>query len=81
MWCPTMFDTWSIIVLTLHNNICSIFYSFRFVLFADSTSINAHSNTDILYSEANIELTKLCNWFCHNRLSLSTGQNTVRIIL
>ena len=43
-----------------------------FILFADDTTIvSAHSDTNILHSQANIVLTKLYNCFCLNKLSLN----------
>ena len=40
------------------NDICSISKSVRFILFADdTTTVSAQQNIDILYSQANTELT------------------------
>ena len=52
------------------NDICNVSNYFAFTLFADDTTIvSAHHDIDILFSQANIELTKLYNWFCLNKLS------------
>ena len=54
------------------NDICHISNYFRFTLCADDTTIvSAHHNISILFSQANIELRKLYNWFCLNKLSLN----------
>ena len=46
------------------NEICNISNSFRFILFADDTTIvNAHHNINILFSQTNIKLKKLYSWF------------------
>ena len=48
-----------------------------FTLFADDTTIvSAHHNINILFSQANIELTKLYNWFCLNKLSLNIDKTS-----
>ena len=50
---------------------------FTFTLFADDTTIvSAHHDIDILFSQANIELTKLYNWFCLNKLSLNIDKTS-----
>ena len=47
------------------DDICNISDYFGLTLFADDTTIvSAHHNINILFSQANIELTKLYNWFC-----------------
>ena len=52
------------------NDICNISNYFAFTLFADDrTIVSAHHNINILFSQANIELTKLYNWICLNKLS------------
>ena len=52
------------------NDICNITNCFTFTLFVDDTTIvSAHNDMDILFSQANNELTKLYNWFCLNKLS------------
>ena len=44
------------------NDICNTSNYFRFALFADDTTIDsAHHDINILFSQANIELTKLYN--------------------
>ena len=54
------------------DEICNISDFFDFILFADNTTIiSAHRDTDVLNRHANIELAKLCNWFCFNKLSLN----------
>ena len=59
------------------NDICNISNYFTFTLFADDTTIvSAHHNIDILFSQANIELTKLYNWFCLNKLSLNIDKTS-----
>ena len=61
------------LLFILHiSDIRSIFNSSRFILFTNDTTIaSAHQNIDILFSQANTELTKLYNWFCLNKLSLN----------
>ena len=52
------------------NDICNISNYFTFTLFVDDTTIvSEHNDIDILFNQANIELTKLYNWFCLNKLS------------
>ena len=59
------------------NDICNILNYFGFTLFADDTTIvSAHHNIDILFSQANIELTKLFNWLCLNKLSLNIDKTS-----
>ena len=59
------------------NDICNISNYFGFTLFADDTTIvSAHHNIDILFSQANIELTKLFNWLCLNKLSLKIDKTS-----
>ena len=59
------------------NDICNISNYFGFTLFADDTTIvSAHHNIDILFSQANIELTKLFNWLCLNKLSLNIDKTS-----
>ena len=41
-----------------------------------TTIVSAHHNIDILFSLANIELTKLHNWFCLSKLSLSIDKTS-----
>ena len=57
------------------NDISNIYCSFLFVLLADDTTIvSAHHNIDILYCQANIELRKLYNWFCLNKLYVNINK-------
>ena len=42
----------------------------------DTTIVSAHHDINILFSEANIELTKLYNWFCLNKLSLNIDKTS-----
>ena len=59
------------------NDICNISNYFTFTLFADDTTIvSAHHDIDILFSQANIELTKFYNWFCINKLSLDIDKTS-----
>ena len=59
------------------NDICNISNYFTFTLFADGTTIvSAHHNINILFSQANIELTKLNNWFYLNKLSLNIDKTS-----
>ena len=59
------------------NDICNISNYSGFTLFADDTTIvSAHHNIDILFSQANIELTKLFNWLCLNKLSLNIDKTS-----
>ena len=59
------------------NDICNISNYFGFTLFADVTTIvSAHHNIDILFSQANIELTKLFNWLCLNKLYLNIDKTS-----
>ena len=59
------------------NDICNVSNYFTFTLFADDTTIvSAHHDIDILFSQANIELTKLYNWFCLNKLSLNIDKTS-----
>ena len=52
------------------NDICNIYNSCRSILFADDTTIvSARHYVDILYSQINIELTKV--WFGFSELSLN----------
>ena len=54
------------------NDICNISNYFTVALFADGTTIvSAHHNINILFSQANIELTKWNNLFCPNKPSLN----------
>ena len=49
----------------------------RLSMFADDTTIvSAHHNINILFSQANIELTKLYNWLCLNKLSLNIDKTS-----
>ena len=64
------------------NDICNISNYFTFALFADDTTIvSAHHNIDILFSQANIELTKLFNWLCLNKLSLNIDKTSYILFL
>ena len=59
------------------NDICNISSYFMFTLFADDTTIvSAHNNINILFSQANIELTKLYNWFYLSKLSLNIDKTS-----
>ena len=59
------------------NDICNISNYSTFTLFADDTTIvSAHHNINILFSQTNIELTKLYNWFCLNKLSLNIDKTS-----
>ena len=59
------------------NDIGNISNSFRFILFAnDTTIVSAHNNIGILFSQANIEPTKLYNWFCLNKLYLNIDKTS-----
>ena len=59
------------------NDICNISNYFTFTLFVDDTTIvSAHNDIDILFSQTNIELTKLYNWFCLNKLSLNMDKTS-----
>ena len=59
------------------NDICNISNYFGFTLFADDiTIVSAHHDIDILFSQANIELTKLFNWLCLNKLSLNIDKTS-----
>ena len=59
------------------NDSCNISNYFTFTLFADDTTIvSAHHNVNKLFSQANIELTKLYNWFCLNKLSLNIDKTS-----
>ena len=59
------------------NDICNISNYFTFTLFADDiTIVSAHHDINILFSQANIELTKLYNWFCLNKLSLNIDKTS-----
>ena len=66
------------LLFTLYiNDICDISSYFMFILFADDTTIvSAHHNINILFSQANIELTKLYNWFCLNKLYLNIDKTS-----
>ena len=47
------------------------------ILFADDTNIFfKHKSADLLYDTASIELSKICNWFSANRLSLNKSKTT-----
>ena len=64
------------------NDICNISNYFGFTLFADDTTIvSAHHDINILFSQANIELTKLYNWFCLNKLSLDIDKTSYILFL
>ena len=41
-----------------------------------TTIVSAHHYINILFSQANIELTKLYNWFCLNKLSLNIDKTS-----
>ena len=57
------------------GDICNISNSFKFIMFANDTNIaSGHNIIDVLYSQANKELTNLCNWFCLNKLSLNVDK-------
>ena len=59
------------------NYICIISSYFWFTMFADDTTIvSAHHNINILFSQANIELTKLYNWHCLNKLFLNIDKTS-----
>ena len=59
------------------NDICNISIYFTLTLFANDTTIaSADHNIDILFSQANIELTKLYNWCCLNKLSLNIDKTS-----
>ena len=59
------------------NDICNISNYFGLTLFADDTTIvSAHHYINISFSQANIELTKLYNWFCLNKLSLNIDKTS-----
>ena len=59
------------------NDICNISSYFWFTMFADDTTIvSAHHNINILFSQANIELTKLYNWHCLNKLFLNIDKTS-----
>ena len=59
------------------NDICNISNYFGFTLFADDTTIvSAHHDINILLSQAIIELTKLYNWCCLNKLSLNIDKTS-----
>ena len=59
------------------NDICNISNYFGFTLFAGDTTIaSAHHDINILFSQANIELTRLYNWFCLNKLSLNIDKTS-----
>ena len=45
------------------------------ILFADDTSIFlSNSDLNILFHDANIEMNKLFNWFCANKLSFNANK-------
>ena len=49
--------------------------------FADDTSlVLSHQNPQTLYHNANIEINKLYNWFCANKLSLNAGKTKYIVI-
>ena len=59
------------------DDICNISNYFGFALFADDTTIvSAHHDINILFSQVNIELPKLYNWFCLNKLSLNIDKTS-----
>ena len=77
MWCPTRLNNGPLLFILYINDICNISNYFTFTLFADDTTIvSAHNNIDILFSQTNIELTKLYNWFCLNKLSLNIDKTS-----
>ena len=62
------------------NDICNISCSFGFFLFSDNTTIiSAHYDIDTVYIQANIELKKLYDWFCLNKLHLDMNKMTLII--
>ena len=49
--------------------------------FADDTTIySPNSNLNQLYHNANIQINKLFNWFCANKLSLNAGKTNYIVI-
>ena len=50
---------------------CNVSKLLKFILFADDTTIfNSYSNLSDLVTELNTQLSKMCKWFCVNKLSL-----------
>ena len=58
-----------LLFLVCINDICNVSENLHFVLYADDTTFYATNNDmHILLNRANIELKKLYNWPCLNKL-------------
>ena len=60
----------------IHNSCSSEILSFA----DDTTLFLSESKIDTLYARANIEINKLFNWFCANRLSLNANKTRYIVI-
>ena len=51
----------------------------NFVLYADDTTFyTTHNDIDILYNCTNMELKKLYNWICLNKVSLNVDKPIIK---
>ena len=58
------------------NDICNQSENVNFVLYADDTTLyTTHNDIDMLFNRTNIELKKLFNWLCLNKLSLNVDKS------
>ena len=58
------------------NVICNVSENINFVLYADDTSLyTKHNDIDILFNCTNMQLKKLYNWLCLNKLSLNVDKS------
>ena len=58
-----------------------MYQSLNFVLYADDTTFyNTYNDIDILFSSTNIELERLYNWLCINKLPLNVDKSKYVIL-
>ena len=72
-----MYNILGPLLYLIYINYIDIATSCQILSFADDTSLflsNSNLDTCILLHDANIEMNKLYNWFCANKLSLNANK-------
>ena len=69
------------LVIIYINDICNVSENISFVLYVDHTAFyTTHNDIDILFNHTNIELKKLYNWLCLNKLSFIVDKSNYMLI-
>ena len=80
MWSPQGSILGPLLFLIYMNDLCNTSEVFKYILFADDTSIfMSHKDPHALQHIVNIELTKISQWLYMNKLSVNTSKTNFMI--